>query len=89
MGTPWRGFGGLFTLAVIVSPMAVLQEPLPAVLSGDSLVPLGVVCALVVAVFRAGQQMQKLTAKLEGLDKLEVRLGQIEHHLGLAKEADG
>ncbi len=83
---PWRGIGGLFALSLIVSPMVVLQGPVPAILDGESLVPLGVVIALIIAVFRAGQQMQKLTGKLEILDKLVERVTVLESHLGVVHD---
>lgn len=78
LSPPWRGLGGLFSLSVIVGPMALLESPLPSILDGNALVPLGVVIALIIAVFRAGQQMQKLTDKLQLLDKLQDRLAVLE-----------
>lgn len=83
---PWRGIGGLFALSLIVSPMVVLQGPVPAVLNGESLVPVGVVIALIIAVFRAGQQMQKLTDKLKVLDRLVERVSVLESHLGVVHD---
>ena len=83
---PWGGLGGLFTLSVIVGPMAVLQAPLPTVLTGESLVPIGVVAALVVAVFHAGRQMQKLTDKLKLLDKLVERVAVLAQRAGIGDE---
>ncbi len=84
--TPWRGLGGLLSLAVIVAPMVVMPLPsdMPNLFDGGGpLVPLGVVIALIIAVFRAGQQMQKLTDKLTVLDKLVARVTVLEQRVGI------
>lgn len=85
---PWRGIGGLLTLSVVVAPMVAFRPPAdgPTILSEGSLVPLGVVVALIVAVFRAGQQMQRLTDHLAVLEKLVERVAVIEARLAVTDD---
>lgn len=78
------GLKTLFGISLVAGPITVLQAITPpAIITTDSLIPLGLVLLLIGAVFKAGKEVQKLNAHMEDLMRLRGRVSAIEQHLGM------
>lgn len=78
------GFKALMLMPLLASPVAFLDNT-PTTISGESLIPIGLVLLLVGVVWKAAREVEKMTLVLQRLAR---RMDRVEERVGLPPDPD-